>query len=269
MDKIIIKDLEVHGNVGVYEEEKKLGQKFLISMEIETNFQSCIKDDKIHETINYGEVSNLVYEEFKSHKYNLLEKSADEICKIVLSKYEGAKSIIVEIKKPWAPIKLPLDYAAVSTYRKKNKAYIALGSNMGDKENNLNIALKKIEDEFTKVKKVSSFIVTKPVGYLDQDDFLNGACILETIYEPHELLKKLLSVELELKRERKIKWGPRTIDLDILLFNDYIITEDDLIIPHPRLNERLFVLDPLCEIAPFEIHPIKKLRIEELRKLLV
>ena len=268
MDKIMIKDLEVYGNVGVYEEEKKLGQKFLISVEIDTSFKDCIKDDSIRETINYGEVSNFVYEKFKSNKYNLLEKSADELCKLILIKYERAKSVKVEIKKPWAPIGLSLDYASISTFRRKNKAYIALGSNMGDKENNLNLALKKIEDDCTIIKKVSSFITTKPVGYLNQDDFLNGVCKVETILEPHELLEKLLSIELELKRERLIKWGPRTMDLDLIMFNDYIINDEDLVVPHPRMEERLFVLDPLCEIAPYEVHPVLNMRIVEIKNRL-
>ena len=268
MDKIIIKDLEVHGNVGVFEEEKRLGQKFLISMEICTNFIDCIKDDKIHETINYGEISNLVYDEFKSYRYNLLEKAADEICKLILTKYTRVKSVKVEIKKPWAPIKLPLAYASVQTSRKVNIAYIALGSNLGDKENNLKIAIEKLKDHHTKIIQVSNFIVTKPVGYTEQDDFLNGVCKIETILEPLELLEKLMSIEMELKRERIIKWGPRTIDLDILLFNDYVINSEKLTIPHPRMEERLFVLEPLYEIAPHEIHPVLKESIFKLKEKL-
>ncbi len=265
MDKIIIKDLEVYAHVGVFQEEKKLGQKFLISLEIETDFKNCLREDDLTKTINYGELCNLVYEEFKSYRFNLLEKASDEICKVILLKYEGVKSVEVKIKKPWAPIGLSLDFAGVITKRKKNIAYIALGSNMGDKEGNLNLALLKLNGDDTKVLSVSSFIVTEPVGYLDQDDFLNGACKVETILNPYELLNKLLDIEKELKRERIIRFGPRTIDLDILLFNDYIISEDELIIPHPRMGERLFVLLPLCEIAPYEVHPIFKKRILDLK----
>jgi len=268
MDKIIIKDLEVHGNVGVFEEEKKLGQKFLISMEICTNFTDCIKEDKIYETINYGEISSLVYNEFKSYRYNLLEKAADEICKFILAKYSRVKSVKVEIKKPWAPIKLPLAYASVETSRMVSTAYIALGSNLGDKENNLKLAIEKLEDNYTKIKAVSKFIVTAPVGYTEQDDFLNGVCKVETILEPLELLEKLMIIEIELKRERMIKWGPRTIDLDILLFNDYVINSEKLVIPHPRMEERLFVLEPLCEIAPYEIHPVLRERIFQIKEKL-
>lgn len=93
---------------------------------------------------------------------------------------------------------------------------------------------------------------------------LNGACKIKTLLNPKELIKFLLSVEQKLKRERKIKWGPRTIDLDVIFFNDLISEDEDIILPHPRMHERSFVLAPLNEIAPYKIHPLYRKRVFEL-----
>jgi dihydroneopterin aldolase/2-amino-4-hydroxy-6-hydroxymethyldihydropteridine diphosphokinase len=136
---------------------------------------------------------------------------------------------------------------------------------MGDKEQNIKEALKLLLDESTKVTKVSAFYMTKPVGYTEQDDFLNGCAEIKTLLTPNELLTFMMGIEHKLKRERIIKWGPRTIDLDIILFDQAVINEENLIIPHPRMQDRMFVLEPLCEIAPYQVHPVLGKRISELK----
>lgn len=138
---------------------------------------------------------------------------------------------------------------------------------MGDKEQNINSAIKLLDKyEEIRVNKVSTLIETDPVGYLDQDKFLNGALEIETIFSPEELMKELLGIEKELKRKRMIKDGPRTIDLDILLY-DNLITDDEFVtVPHPRMEERSFVIVPLNEIAPNAIHPILNKRISMIYK---
>ena len=138
---------------------------------------------------------------------------------------------------------------------------------MGDKEKNIRNAIEILDkNEEVKIKKVSTLIETDPVGYLDQDKFLNGAIEIETIFSPEELMKELLRIEAELKRKRIIKDGPRTIDLDILLY-DNLITDDEFVtVPHPRMEERLFVMEPLNEIAPNVIHPMLNKRISTIYK---
>ena len=129
------------------------------------------------------------------------------------------------------------------------KAVIALGSNLGDPKENLDLALALLR-EATEVKKVSSYYVTKPVGYEDQPDFVNAVCIIETELPAMELLNMLHGIEKSMGRERTIKWGPRTIDLDIIQYGTLLSKAEELTLPHPRAHERKFVLEPWAEIEP-------------------
>ncbi|GGA48365.1 2-amino-4-hydroxy-6-hydroxymethyldihydropteridine diphosphokinase [Psychrobacillus lasiicapitis] len=130
-----------------------------------------------------------------------------------------------------------------------NRAYISLGSNIGDRLHYLQQAVRLLQNvKGIKVCQVSSVYETDPVGYVDQDAFLNIVVELETSLTPHELLKKCNEIEAELGRTRDIHWGPRTVDLDILLYNEENVKSENLIIPHPRMTERGFVLIPLVEI---------------------
>lgn len=129
------------------------------------------------------------------------------------------------------------------------KAVIALGSNIGDTKANLDLALKMLR-EATDVKQVSSYYSTKPVGYTNQPDFLNAVCIIESELPAMALLGMLQGIEKVMGRERTIKWGPRTIDLDIIQYGDLISKAEELTLPHPRAHERKFVLEPWHEIEP-------------------
>lgn len=129
------------------------------------------------------------------------------------------------------------------------KAYLSLGSNIGDKKHNLDNAIKLIKNNpsISQVI-VSSFYETAPVGYLDQDVFMNIAVEIITSLDPYKLLEFCHEIEESLKRIRLIRWGPRTIDVDILLFDDIISDDEKLIIPHPRMTERAFVIVPLYDL---------------------
>lgn len=129
--------------------------------------------------------------------------------------------------------------------------YLSLGSNIGDKKNYLNQALASLNDlPATKVVKVSSFYQTTAWGNTNQDNFLNITCQLETMLEPQALLSYCQQIEKDLDRIRHEHWGPRTIDIDILLYGDDHINEINLKIPHPYMTQRAFVMVPLEEIAP-------------------
>lgn len=132
-------------------------------------------------------------------------------------------------------------------------AYVGLGANLGDRERTIRRALELLGDE---VVAVSSLRETDPVGYVDQPRFLNGAARLETERTARELLDRLLAIERELGRTREgARYGPRTIDLDLLLYGDAVIDEPGLTLPHPHLHERAFVLEPLAELDPALIVP--------------
>lgn len=130
---------------------------------------------------------------------------------------------------------------------KANKAYLSLGSNLGDRESLLKKALSEIK-KIAKITKKSKIYETSPVGYKHQGNFLNMVIKIETNLSPQVLLEKLQKIEKELGRERKIKNGPRTIDIDILTFEDTIVDEPNLKIPHPGMYQRKFVLVPLLEL---------------------
>ena len=129
------------------------------------------------------------------------------------------------------------------------KAVIALGSNIGNPKENLDLALALLR-EATEVKAVSSYYTTKPVGYEDQPDFVNAVCIIETELPALELLNMLHGIEKSMGRERTIKWGPRTIDLDIIQYGSMLSNAEELTLPHPRAHERMFVLEARAEIEP-------------------
>lgn len=134
---------------------------------------------------------------------------------------------------------------------------IALGSNIGESQAILEGALKTLEQTpGITIKAKSSWYKTAPVGGPSQPDYLNGAAILQVQLSPQQLLKTLLEIEQEFGRVRQERWGPRTLDLDVLLFDDLILETPDLQIPHPRMTERAFVLVPLAEIAPDWIEPV-------------
>ena len=134
--------------------------------------------------------------------------------------------------------------------------YIALGSNLGDKENNMKEALQRLTQKGVTVCKVSDFMATRPYGVTDQPDFLNAVAEIKTDYSPTELLRILLQVEQEMGRKRIRHWGERNIDLDLLLYDDRIIDLPELQVPHPDMQNRDFVLRPLVQIAPDTVHPV-------------
>ncbi|MBC2396345.1 dihydroneopterin aldolase/2-amino-4-hydroxy-6-hydroxymethyldihydropteridine diphosphokinase [Clostridium tetanomorphum] len=267
MDKIIVKDFEIFANHGVFGEEKVLGQKFIVSLELQVSTREAALTGDLTKSVHYGELCHKIEKEIQKESYDLIETVAEKIAEFVLIEYPLVKGVKVNLKKPWAPILRHLEYVAVEIYRKRSRAFIALGSNMGDKEKNLLDAIEKIKDSnHTQVKKVSSFITTEPWGYLDQEEFLNGAIEVDTILQPKELVRFLLNIEEELKRKRVIKWGPRTIDLDVVLYDDLITEDEEILLPHPRMQDRMFVLEPLAEIAPYIVHPLLHKRVIQLKE---
>ncbi len=256
MDSITIKNLEIFSNHGVLKEENVLGQKFLISCEIRLDTRDAGKSDDIEQSVNYADICHTIKEIMEQNTFSLIEKAAETISENILLKYEKIKSIKTEVKKPWAPILLPLEYVSVSVERQWNTVYLSLGSNMDDRQKNLELAFSEFEkNKLIRNIKISDIIETKPVGYTEQDDFLNCCVCFETLYSPHELLEFTMETEKKAKRERLIHWGPRTLDIDIILFGQLVIHDDRLTIPHIEMANREFVLSPLCQLDPYAFNP--------------
>ncbi len=137
-----------------------------------------------------------------------------------------------------------------------HKTVIAIGTNLGDRKKNIETALDLMRKNGINVVKVSGFYETEPYGYKEQPGFLNAAALCETNLAPRKLLETLLRIEKKMGRVRKIHWGPRIIDLDIIFYEDFVINEKRLTVPHPDMQNREFVLKPLNEIVPCYVHPV-------------
>lgn len=256
-DCIEIRDLVVFANHGVLPEEKSMGQKFVISMKLYTDMERAADTDDIADAVNYAEVCAFVTEFTKINRCKLIEAAADNIARALLMSYPTVSSVEITLKKPWAPIGLPLDSVAVKIKRSRARVYLSIGSNLGEKSEYLDFAVKSIEEnEACILRKVSDYYETVPVGDVEQDNFLNACIALDTVLSPHELLDFVNSVESKAGRTREIHWGPRTLDIDILLYDDRVIHDERLTIPHREMHWRKFVLEPLVEIAPYAYHPV-------------
>ena len=265
MDSIKIEDLEVYAGHGVFPEETSNGQMFLVSAELYTDLHPAGKSDELTLSTHYGEVCRLMNNFLRQNTFQLIEAAAEQLAREVLLKFPLIQKLVLELKKPHAPIGLPFSCVSVKIERGWKKAYLGIGSNMGDRKAYIEEALKRLKaNEEIRKMRCSQLIWTKPYGGVEQEDFLNGAIELETLLTPYELLEFLHELERKAGRERKIHWGPRTLDLDILFYDDLVMDSEDLNIPHIGIAQRDFVLAPMNEIAPGFVHPVYRKTIQDL-----
>ncbi len=271
MDKIRIDDIKIYAYHGVLPEEKKNGQEFFVSAELSLDLKSSGTSDRLDHTVNYADVTKLIEDTFTEVSFNTIEAAAESVIESILTEYNLIQKVTIKVSKPNAPIDADFRDVSVELSRSRHTVYLGLGSNLGDKRGFLNKAVEELgKDTAITVRKVSEYIETEPYGPVDQPNFLNAVMEIETPLEAQELLSIIHDIENEAGRERLIHWGPRTLDIDILLFDDEVINTETLTIPHPEMHKREFVLIPLTEIAPFVYHPTLKLNavqmLEELRK---
>ena len=265
MDQIRIDNLEVYAYHGVFPEENEKGQPFFINMVLYTDLRGAGLTDDLLLSTHYGEVSHLVNDWMKSHTVQLIETVAESLAGEILRTFPLIQALDMEIRKPKAPIGLPFESVSVKIHRGWHIVYVAIGSNMGEKDKYIQMGLeelKKLPD--THVEAVSDIIVTKPYGGVEQDDFFNGAVRIKTLYMPEELLVKLHEIEEKAERKRTLRWGPRTLDLDIIFYDKLVYESDTLIIPHVDMENRVFVLKPMCQLAPNFRHPLLGKTMEQL-----
>jgi len=265
MDFIRIENLELYAYHGVFPEENEDGQLFVISASIYVDTCGAASEDDLNKSVDYGEVCFFMKQWMDNHTVQLIETVADTLARELMLVYPLIQKIELEVKKPDAPIPLPFEYVSVTVTRQWHTVYVGIGSNMGNREANIGNAVKMLnEQRDCIVTKASGLYTTAPYGYTDQPEFLNGVLCVKTLQGPEQFLRTLHSIEQQLGRERTIHWGPRTIDLDILLYDDIVMSTETLTIPHIDMENRLFVLKPLDEIAGFMRHPILNKTIHQL-----
>ena len=208
MDKIEIRDLEIFANHGVFPEETALGQKFVVSAIMYTETRPAGLTDDLSASINYGEVSHMITDFLQKNTYKLLEAAVENLAEMLLLTLPLLKKITLRIEKPWAPVSLPLKAVAVEITRGWHTAFIAFGSNMGDKKKYLDNAIQGLRDmKEIVVEKVSGYLVTEPYGGVEQDEFLNGVLRVRTLLSPEDLLDRLHILEQAADRKRIVHWG--------------------------------------------------------------
>ncbi len=256
-DEIRIENLEVFAHHGVFVEEQEKGQIFQVNAVLYTDIHRAGLEDNLFYTLDYGQICQFITDWMQQNTYQLLEAVAEKMSKAILLKYDRVIAVELEIRKPYAPIPLPFGCVSVKVYRKWHTAYLSVGSNMGDKVQYISGAIRALASHpQIKVKKVSDLIQSRPYGVLEQEDFLNGALEIETLLAPEELLDAVHDIEDAAGRVRVRRWGPRTLDLDLLFYDKLIYESDTLVIPHADLQNRDFVLEPLSTLAPNYRHPI-------------
>ena len=265
VDQIHIRNLEVFGRHGVFPEENRLGQKFIINATLYLSIRDAGLKDDLTKSVHYGEVSHFMTSYMTEHTFGLIETAAEQMARAVLLRFPAMQRITLEILKPWAPIGLPLEAVSVEITRGWHRSYVAVGSNLGDREAYIRQGIASLNRrEDCVVERVSELIGTKPYGVEEQPDFMNGMLELRTLLFPEELLETLHEVEQEAKRERNMHWGPRTLDLDIIFYDNCVVDQQILKIPHPDMQNREFVLKPLAELAPYLRHPLTGKTVEQM-----
>ena len=263
MDKITVTGIEFYGYHGVLEKEKREGQSF--SVDCSFTLDTSICNDNLDNTVDYGDLSCSVVSFCQNSKYDLIETLANNLAQHLLLKYNLVKDIEITIHKPSAPIPTKFVDVKITITRGWNICYLALGSNLGDRKKYLDDVSREMAKErgIIEISK-SSYFETEPYGVLDQPLFLNAAMKIRTIFTPMQLLEYIHKLEQLAGREHKRHWGERTLDVDILMYSDIKMFTPKLIIPHAEMCMRTFVLEPLCEIEPYLIHPTRKKNIKEL-----
>lgn len=264
-NKILIRGLEVKACHGVHGEEKTIPQTFIFDADLYTDFFEAAKSDDLKYTVNYSAACDLLVETAVKNSFNLIETLAYHGVYALFKAFKLSK-ISLTVYKPQAPVKHKFGAVGVTVTAEKERVYLSLGSSVGDRKKYLEAGLKALENTLgVEVKKTSSVIETEPYGGAAKNRFLNCAAEIETILTPQRLLAEIHRIEATNGRTRTLRWGDRTLDIDIVFFGRKIIEEDDLQIPHPEYFKRPFVLGPLKEIAPDFVCPVLHKKLKDLQ----
>jgi dihydroneopterin aldolase/2-amino-4-hydroxy-6-hydroxymethyldihydropteridine diphosphokinase len=252
-DHIYVNGLRLMALVGVLPHEREALQPVQVDVDLEVDLSEAGITDNLDDTANYGAIAQAIADVVKNSSDVLLERLAARIADRVLH-FDHVEVANVTLTKLRPPIPEDLISSAVRIVRSRvdmkiparHRAIIALGSNLGDRVAYLRFGLEKLSN----VVAQSQVFETDPVGGPDnQGPFLNMVAVVDTDLDPFAMLRRLLQIEAEANRVRIERWGPRTLDMDLLFYDDYTIQSEELTVPHPRFAERRFVLEPLAEVA--------------------
>ena len=253
-DHIYVNGLRLMALVGVLPHERDSMQPLQIDVDLEVDLSEAGVTDNLADTANYGAISEAIADVVRTSSDTLLERLAARIADRVLH-FDHVEVANVLVTKLRPPVPEDLVSSAVRIVRSRvdmrvparHRAIVALGSNLGDRAAYLRFGLDKLSNVIAQ----SQVFETDPVGGPDnQGPYLNMVAVVDTDLDPFAMLSRLLQIEAEAHRVRIERWGPRTLDMDLLFYDDYTITSEELTLPHPRYGERRFVLEPLSEVAP-------------------
>ena len=264
---ITIKDLEIYSHIGAHREEQILGQKILISVEISINDSKRLPSVNYsinneeqnldnHLSLNYSTLIKEIDHFSSSVNYLYIEDLANNLALKIINKYRYIDHINVKVSKPNAPIRYHYNEISVSKLYQWHEVFLSLGANIGNAyQTLLNVFNDLKNNDFFKNVIMTDIIKTEPYGNKNQDDFFNSVIKCKTYLSPEQLLICINNIESKYGRLRLEHWGPRTCDIDILFYDDLIISTDKLTIPHYDLHNRYFVLFPLSQLCPHKIIP--------------
>ena len=260
-DRIDINGLTVTTVVGALPHEREIAQPLRIDLTLHVDLRDAGRSDELGDTVHYGLVTETVADIVRETKDVLLERLADRIAEVVVG-FDRVEAVDLTVTKLRPPIGEHVETTGVRISRTaadfevrpraSHRAIVALGSNLGDREAHMRFAL----GELGSVVAQSQVYETGPVGGPDgQPAYLNMVALLDTPLDPFAFLRRCQRIESAALRQRTVPWGPRTLDLDVLFFDDVTVSSPELMIPHPLLAQRRFVLAPLAEVAPERCPP--------------
>lgn len=264
-DRIVLTGLRVHAHHGVFAEERRDGQPFVIDLEVALDLAPAGGSDELGRTLHYGELAEEVAAAAERDPVDLIETLAERIAAVVLA-HPVARWVRVTVHKPDAPIAVPFGDVAVVIERRSAvpapgargapvRAVVAVGSNLGDRRATIEAAVARIAElpgvHAVRASDLVESVAVTPAGEdATKPGYLNGVVLVDSALGPHALLDALAGIERDLGRVRAERWGDRTIDLDIVVHGDARIHDDRLTLPHPRAAERAFVLGPWLQADP-------------------
>ena len=277
-DLIEVTGIRARGFHGVLPEERRDGQEFAVDIALEADLAPAGASDDLADTVNYAHVAALVVARVEGEPFDLIERLATAIAEDVLADGGGRlllDAVTVTVHKPQAPVGVPFGDVTVRVRRERPAVpvVIALGTNLGDRYATLSFAeLELAERVCAGPVIVSDYVETDPVGGPEQPDYLNAVAVGLTTLSPTTVLARLHAIEAAAGRVREVRWGPRTLDLDLVQYGDPAAATDvvsaatRLTLPHPRAHERAFVLLPWLDADPDAslrvdgaVHPVAEL----------